>query len=388
MRAGLHCSGPWVFSVCRADLEIHTRTLMDASSTETAESAFGEGEPERSLRTRLRLGPLWAAAGLVLLAGLALSLGSMRVPYYALWPGPVEEVSDLVHVEGGPPTYELNGDVYMLTVSLQEVNAFELAQGWIDSEVDLVPREHIRPEGVTPEDHRRKNLRLMDDSKLTAIAVALDYLGIPVQYSGEGVLVVSVADGAPADGLLEVGDVIVEIADTAVSISDEAIEEILANQVGDTIALTIRRADELIDLEVTLVEHTDKPGQPMVGFVPDTYNRALDIPFDIEIHTEGTGGPSAGVMYALTLIDLFTADDLVAGNIVAGTGTISPDGRVGAIGGVRQKVVAAQNAGARHVLVPEPNYEDALSVKRDDVEIHPVSSITDAVDILKEIPAA
>ena len=92
-------------------------------------------------------------------------------------------------------------------------------------------------------------------------------------------------------------------------------------------------------------------------------------------------------MYALTLIDLLTVDDLVAGNIVAGTGTISRDGRVGPIGGVRQKVVAAQNAGALHVLVPEPNYEDALSVKRDDVEIHAVSSITDAVDILREIPA-
>ena len=361
---------------------------MGASPTEFEEPPSGKGDPGHSLRTRPSRGPLWAAAALVLLAGLALLLGSLRVPYYALWPGPVEEVSDLVHVEGGPPVYQLNGDVYMLTVSLQEVNAFEFAQGWIDSEVDLVPRDHIRPEGVTPEDHRRKNLRLMDDSKLTAIAVALDYLGMPVHYSGEGVVVVSVADGAPADGLLEVGDVIVEIADTTVSMSGEAIEAILANRVGDTISLTVRREDELIDLEVTLAEHTDNPGQPMVGFVPDTYKRTLDLPFDIEIHTEGTGGPSAGVMYALTLIDLFTADDLVAGNIVAGTGTISPDGRVGAIGGVRQKVVAAQNAGARHVLVPQPNFEDAMTVKRDNVEIHPISSISEAVHILQEIPAA
>lgn len=361
---------------------------MGASSTESAAPAFREGDPEDSSRTRRSWGLLSAVAGLVLVAGLAFVLGSSRVPYYALWPGPVEEVSDLVHIEGGPPTYELNGDVYMLTVSLQEVNAFEFAQGWIDSEVDLVRREFIRPEGVTPEEHRRKNLRLMDDSKLTAIAVAMDYLGLPVQYSGEGVLVLSVAEGAPADGLLEVGDVIVEVADTAVSMRDEAIEAILANQVGDTITLTVQRSDELIELDVTLGEHTEDPEQPMVGFVPGTFNRDLDLPFDIEIHTEGTGGPSAGVMYALTLIDLFTADDLIAGNIVAGTGTISPDGRVGAIGGVRQKVVAAQNAGARHVLVPESNYEDALTVKREDVEIYAVSSITDAVDVLKGMTAA
>ena len=361
---------------------------MGASSTESAARVFGGSDPEYSLRTRRPSGPLWAVAALVLLAGLALSLGSLRVPYYALWPGPVEEVSDLVHVEGGPPTYDLNGDVYMLTVSLQEVTAFEFAQGWLDSNVDLVPREHIRPEGVTPEEHREKNLRSMDDSKLTAIAVAMDYLGIPVQYTGEGVLVLSVAEGAPADGLLEVGDVIVKIAGMAVSMSDEAIDVILSNKVGDTIALTVQRAGELIGLEVTLAEHSDIPGQPMVGFVPDTYNRALDLPFDVDIHSEGTGGPSAGVMYTLTLIDLFTAEDLVGGNIVAGTGTISSDGRVGPIGGVRQKVVAAQNAGARYVLVPEPNYEDAVSVKRDDVEIHAISSISDAIHILKEMPAA
>ncbi len=387
MPAGQHCARPWVFSVCRADLESHNRILMDTPSTEPMEPTSGEDRSRPSFRIRRVWGPLWAAAGLVLLAGLSLSLGSLRVPYYALWPGPVEEVSDLVHIEGGPPTYELNGDVYMLTVSLQEVNAFEFAQGWIDSEVDLVPREQIRPEGVTPEEHRKKNLRQMDDSKLTAIVVAMDYLGIPVAYSGEGVLVASVAEGAPADGLLEVGDVIVEVADTAVTMSDEAVEAILSKKVGDTITLAVRRGDELIDVAVTLVEHSDNPGQPMVGFVPDTYNRTLDLPFEIDIHTEGTGGPSAGVMYALTLIDLFTADDLVAGNIVAGTGTISRDGRVGPIGGVRQKVVAAQNAGALHVLVPEPNYQDALSVKRDDVEIHAVASITEAVDILREIPA-
>ena len=312
----------------------------------------------------------------------------VTLPYYALWPGPVEEVSDLVLVEGGPPVYELNGDMYMLTVSLKEVNAFELAQGWIDSDIELVPRENIRPEGVTPEEHRKKNLRSMDDSKQVAIAVALGYVGIPVEYGGEGVLVASVGEGTPAFGLLEAGDVIVKIGDTEVSAMEEGIEAILTNEVGDTLPLTVQRDGEEMVIEVTLVEHQDTPGRPMVGFVPETYNHSLDLPFDIEIRTQGTGGPSAGVMYALVLIDLLTEKDLVAGNIVAGTGTISVDGRVGPIGGVRQKVVAAQNAGARYVLVPEPNYADALTVKRNDVEIYPVSSIHEAVEVLEDISAA
>ena len=360
---------------------------METSSTELPAPPTPEAVRGSSDRPKGPRWPLVAVAGLILMAGLATVSWFVRLPYYALWPGPVEEVADLVRVDGGPPVYELNGDLYMLTVSLQEVNAFELAQGWLDPSVDVVAREAIRPEGVTPEDHRKVNLRLMDDSKETAIAVALRYLGLPVEYTGEGVLVVSVVEGAPADGLLEVGDVILKVGETGVSVSEDGVEAILSNEIGDTIPLTVQRADRRIEIEVTLAEHTDDPGRPMVGFVPETYNHSLDLPFDIEIETHGMGGPSAGVMYALTLIDLLTEDDLIGGNIVAGTGTISSDGGVGAIGGVRQKVVAAQNAGARYVLVPEPNYADAITVKRDDVEVYAVSSITQAVDILEGIAA-
>ena len=326
-------------------------------------------------------------AVLVLLAGVSGFAWFKTLPFYALWPGPVEEVSDLVKVERGPALHELNGDMYMLTVTLQEVNAFELVEGWLDPRIDVVPREVIRPEGVTPEEHRKVNLRLMDNSKQAAIEVALRFLGFPVEQSGEGMLVTSVAEGTPADGLLEVGDVIVKVGTDPVSIREDGIDAILANEIGDTVPLTVLRGDSTITIDVTLVEHSQDPGRPMVGFVPETYNSSLDLPFEVEIETHGTGGPSAGVMYALTLIDLLTEQDLIGGNIVAGTGTISPDGRVGPIGGVRQKVVAAQNAGARFVLVPDENFADALTVKRDGVEIHAISSIEQAVDTLEGIAA-
>lgn len=336
-------------------------------------------------RSGLGLWPLIAAAGLILGAGLAAFLWFVTLPYFALWPGPVEEVSDLVRVDGAPELYELNGDLYMLTVTLQEVNAFELAQGWLDPEVDLVAREAIRPRGVTPEEHRQANLRSMDRSKETAIEVALRYVGLPVAHTGEGVLVTSVLPDGPAEGLLEVGDVIVEIGRTPVSVLDEGVDAIRANDIGDTIPLTVQRDDARIEIEITLAEHSTDRGRPMVGFAPETYKRSLDLPFEIEIETHGTGGPSAGVMYALTLIDLLTEQDLTSGAIVAGTGTLSPDGAVGPIGGVRQKVVAAQKAGARYVLVPAPNYADAVTVKREGVEIFAVSSIGEAVGVLEGI---
>ena len=224
--------------------------------------------PSPSVRRKGPRWPLVAVAVLILVAGLAAVFWFVPVHYYALWPGPVEEVSDLVRVDGGPTVYELNGDLYMLTVSLREVNAFEFARGWIDPSVDLVAREAIRPEGVTPEEHRTVNLRLMDDSKETAIAVALRYLGLPVEYTGEGMLVMSVVEGSPADGLLEVGDVLVKIGETGVEIRDDGIEAILANEIGDTIPLTVQRADERIEIEITLAEHTDNPGRPDGGFCP------------------------------------------------------------------------------------------------------------------------
>ena len=354
----------------------------DPNAGEGPDAPVGSGPEQRRRRPRW---PLALAAVLFLLAGLSVVLWFVTLPYYALWPGPVEEVSDLVKVEGAPAVYELNGGVYLLTVSLQEVNAFALAQGWLDPEVDLVARKAIRPEGVTPEQHRRNNLRMMDNSKDRAIAAAFDYLGWEYEVTGEGVLVVSVVEGSPADGLLEAGDVIVEVGGIGVEAVEDGIEAIRNNRVGDAVRLTVQRGGQEIEAEVTLAEHTDDPGRPMVGFVPGTYNPSLELPFGIEIETHGIGGPSAGVMYALTLVDLLTEGDLVGGNVVAGTGTISAAGEVGPIGGVRQKVVAAQDAGARHVLVPDLNYEDAVTVRREGVEIYPISTLDEAVGVLEGI---
>ena len=325
--------------------------------------------------------PAFALVAFVFLAGAIIAAWQVSVPYYALSPGPVEEIANLIDIEDSD-IYALNGDLYMLTVSLQEVNAFEYAQGWLDPSVDLVGREAIRPRDVSPEEHREANRQSMEDSKDTAISVALKYLGYEVTDAGEGVLVTSVLENTPADGVLEPGDVIVEVDGTPVFIRDDGVNAITANEIGDTIPLKVDRNGELLDLEVTLIEHTQQPGSPMVGFTPDTYNRTLVLPVDVDIDTQNIGGPSAGMMYTLTIIDLLTEEDLTGGRIVAGTGTISSDGTVGAIGGVRQKVVAAQAAGADVILVPEANFADALTVKDDGVEIYAITTIDDAVNVL------
>ncbi len=354
---------------------------------ETSPSRVAPAGREDSRQPPDRFWPLAAAVGLVGTAVAAGLLWFVTVPYYAMWPGPIGEVVDYVTVEDGPAVHPLNGDLYLLTVSLQEVNAYALVEGWLDPGVDVVPRALIRPEGVTPEEHRERNLQMMDDSVDSAILAALDYLGVPVERAEDGVLVVSVLESGPAVGILEAGDVVVGVEHAPVDTIQEATDAIGSLKIGDAVVLSILRQDERYDLEVTLAEHPDQPGRPMVGIGLGDYTPRAELPFEIDIDraTSG-GGPSAGMMYALGLIDLLTEEDLVRGNIIAGTGTISSDGHVGPVGGVRQKVIAAQNAGARYILVPQQNYPDAVAAGWEGVEILAVSSIEEAVEAVRGLP--
>jgi PDZ domain-containing protein len=328
--------------------------------------------------------PRWPAVllvAIVLMGAVVIAAWQVTIPFYALSPGPVEEVDDLIEIPD-QATFDSAGGLLMLTVSLQEVNVFEYARGLFDPAIDLVDREIIRPADVSPDEFRRANRQAMDDSKETAIAVALRHLGYDVTLTGEGVYVAAVLEGTPADGVLRAGDVITEVDGVSVTIRDDGIGEINKNAIGDTISLRVDRDGEDLDLEVTLIEHTEAPGQPMVGFQAQTFNEELVLPFDVDIDTQNIGGPSAGLMYALTIVDLLTEDDLTRGQVIAGTGTINSQGEVGTIGGVRQKAVAAEAAGATMMLVPAGNYEEALTAPVEDIELISVATLDEAIAAL------
>jgi len=122
----------------------------------------------------------------------------------------------------------------------------------------------------------------------------------------------------------------------------------------------------------------------MIGIV---LGELTEAPFPIEIQAGDVGGPSAGMMHAIAIIDTLTEGELTQGRIIAGTGTIAPDGSVGSIGGIRQKVVAAEAAGADIILVPLGNYESALTAERRDIEIVPVATLGEALAYLEGLPA-
>jgi PDZ domain-containing protein len=328
--------------------------------------------------------PRWpfVLVGVFLLIGAGvLATWRIALPYYAVSPGPVEEVADLISIDD-TTTYPTNGEFFLLTVGLREVNAFEFLEAEIDPKVDLIGREAVRPRGVTQEQQTRSNLQAMDQSIDTAVYVALTRLGYEVTFTGEGVSILQVVAGSPADGVLQVGDVIKEIAGARVLTVDDATNVIRAKSIGDTVTLGGLRGEAPLQVEVTLAAHPDLPDAPMVGLVLDTVNLDLELPIDLKVDSRNIGGPSAGMMYALTVLDLLTEDDMAKGHRIAGTGTISFDETVGAIGGVRQKVFAARSVGAEYVLVPTDNFEEAQSAAGKDIQVVAVGTLQDALDFL------
>jgi PDZ domain-containing protein len=151
------------------------------------------------------------------------------------------------------------------------------------------------------------------------------------------------------------------------------------------IDVTVARGETEVELEVELAEREDEPDVPMIGIVPGELTQP---PFPIEIQAGDVGGPSAGMMHSIAIIDSLTEGQLTNGRVIAGTGTIDLDGNVGSIGGIRQKVVAAEAAGAEYILVPEANYESALTAERDDIEIVSVATLDEAITFLEGLETA
>ncbi|NNC40499.1 MAG: PDZ domain-containing protein [Acidimicrobiia bacterium] len=357
---------------------------MESDVEHSLDDAFIGGTVEQPRRPRW---PWAVIAVFLLMIGLTVAAWNVSLPYFAMSPGPLYDVADFVILGEGEPE-QSDGDLYMLTVVLQEVNIFEYALGALDPAIDLVERNRIRPDDISREEQREINLRSMDESKTTAILVALEELGYETTITGEGLEVASLLEGVPAAEVLEQGDVIIAVEGAEVRIAPDGIAEITSYEIGDTITLTIERGEEVLDVDVLLIEHTDFADRPMVGFMAETHNPSFELPIDVDIDSQNIGGPSAGLMYTLAVIDALNGTDLTQGWRIAGTGTIRSDGTIGAIGGIKQKVVAAQEAGAQYVFVPMSNFEDATTVVDDDVELVAVESLDEALEFLSNLPNA
>jgi PDZ domain-containing protein len=356
--------------------------------------------------TRRRL-PIWpfVVAGFMLLLGsfvFAAVAIPISVPYYAMAPGPVSDVSDFVQVPEPSDTTE--GELFFLTVSLQEVNVIEWVAAKLDSRVDLTPVENIRPAGVSQEELRVQNLNLMNRSKDNAKFVALTYLGYEVTYDGSGALINATIEDSAAEGLLFEGDVIIAVDGEPVEFSTDAVDMIGGRAPGDRLMLTVERPDPedagaltTLDIEVVLGPYRfidedgnvlDDPDRGMVGVLLTDAAVEVIFPVDVEIDSQNIGGPSAGLMFTLEIIDALTDEDITHGRRIAGTGTIDAEGNVGGIGGMRQKTFGAIDVGAEYLLVPASNYDEAVAAAGDDITVVRVETLEDAMTFLNSLGAA
>jgi len=311
---------------------------------------------------------------MIFLVGVVVLAWNVPLPLVAYSPGPVTDATDSVTVEGAP-TYDTQGELVMLTVAGQDINAFEALVAAVDPSVDVLARQVVRRPDESDEDYHRRNLELMDQSAQTAIAVALSRIELPDDRSA--VYVTGYAADTPAGEVLEIGDRIVALAGQRIEAAESLAAVMEGNTPGDRVPLSVERDGQVLSYEVELVPREDDPDSPMIGI----YVRQL--PFWIDIDTGIVGGPSAGMMYTLAIIDVLTPGSLTGGRVVAGTGTIDLEGSVGEVGGVRQKVVAAEAAGAEYMFVPAGNLAAAESAPRGDMELVAVESIDDALEFLR-----
>ncbi len=349
-------------------------------------------DPDTPPEAPRRPSPRWPyvlVAAFLAIGLLVVVAWPIKLPYYAMSPGPVESVADLVTIKD-VPRYDSQGTFYLLTVSLRgEVNPFEWFEArYVDKKVDLIPSDVIRPPGVTQEEVTRTNQQAMNNSIDSAIYVALNRLGYQVSFKGDGVRITSVVDGVPAVGVLQPGDIITTIQGQPVQTVDEASARIKEFAVGDVITLEGTRDGEPLTADVQLVPHPDVPGAAMVGVTLETVNLSLDMPIDVSVDPGNIGGPSAGLEFTLTVLDLLTPGDLTKGHVIAGTGTMSFDETVGAIGGIRQKVYGARSVGAEVIFVPRDNYADALTATDGQIVVVPVDTLQDALDYLDALAPA
>jgi PDZ domain-containing protein len=221
----------------------------------------------------------------------------------------------------------------------------------------------------------------MDESKVLAAVVALRKLGYKVDPSA--VDVTEVRPGAPADGRLRPGDQLVR-ADGRPVVSIAQLQDVIrGHHAGDTLALGVKRGTTDVPVEVPVGLDG---GQPRIGVVlREKYGK---LPVPVSIDTENIGGPSAGLMFALSIYDRLTPGDLTGGRRIAGTGQITEDGSVVPIGGIAEKLVGARRHGATMFLLPRGNCEEAFDHPPPGLRLVPVSSVSDAIAFLQSKPGA
>lgn len=329
-----------------------------------------------------------------LLAALApvVALGvlgaTVQVPFVALGPGPTFNTlgdvdgEPVVEIEGTPvdPT---SGNLNMTTVAVRDkLTLFDALGLWASGRQGLVPREDVYPPQKSKDEVQQENTAQFEKSENSAELAALHYLGLPVALE-----VTTVAADGPAAAVLREGDRLLRVNGAPVQTVAALQDVVGSTPPGATVPVTYQRDGVESTAPVTLGTRPDADGSADTGrgYLGINAKETPAVPFTIDFNLADIGGPSAGLMFSLAVIDKLTPGELNGGDFVAGTGTIDPDGDVGPIGGIPYKMIAAQEAGATTFLVPAKNCDEAVANQPGGLQLVRVETLSGAVDALGAI---
>jgi PDZ domain-containing protein len=314
----------------------------------------------------------------VVLFAVALTLYVVPSNQYIFLPDKAHPVAPLVTVPGGHDPAQ--GGIYFVDVIVRKATILEKLFGGLHKGADLYPASAVNPPGVGDQQRRRIDLTDMQHSQQVAAAVALRAAGKHVVLRSTGALIDQVAAGVPADGKLEPDDVIVAVDGKRVRSRGDLTAVMATRKIGQTVAMTVHRGKQTLVERMRTVTSGGKPQHAIVGIIVEN---ALDIhlPFPVRIDAGGVGGPSAGLAFALEVLQQL-GHNVVHGHKIAATGEIFPDGSVGPIGGIKQKTIGAREAGVDAFLVPAG--ENARDARKEagGLRIIPVESFPQALRAL------
>lgn len=319
----------------------------------------------------------------VLAAVLGVAAVLIPAPYVIESPGPaINTIGQSVISVSGRQTYPTAGSLDLTTVHLtgglpeSQVNIFQVLRAWAGHSETVYPQELIYAPGESQQAVSSENTAAMTSSQENATAAALGELGI--SYTTK-LAVAAIPAGGAASGILAANDVLVSI--DGKPITDLAvIQDALAAGAGKPAVVVVDRAGTTKSLTVTPKKST--AGKYQLGI--EVQNQFV-FPFDVQISLSNIGGPSAGMIFALGIIDTLTPGPLTGGKHFAGTGTIDPQGNVGAIGGIAQKMIGARSSGATYFLAPAANCSDVVGHVPSGLQVIKVETLKQAYADVKLI---
>jgi len=330
---------------------------------------------------------------------LLLALFFYRLPFYIEKPGMAHELESIVKVQGG---YDEKGKLMLTTVQLGKANIYDYLLAKVKKYDDIVSVNEIKAKNQTDEEYNVYQLYLMESSKHNAIQIAYKKANKPYHFVYKGVYVLDVYSKMPAAKVFKPGDRIIRVDNHTFTSSEQFIHYISEKRAGDVVRVGYIRNNEEKTDNIKLASFKDAGGKVGmgIGLVDD---RDLISKPKVSLQTDSIGGPSAGLMFSLEIYNQLTKQDITKGYSIAGTGTIDPDGKVGRIGGIDKKVVAADKEGADIFFAPDDeitsdmkkamphiktNYQEALAAANDigtKMKIVPVKSFDDALSYLQKL---